>query len=330
MAKRTKILGLPIGRKKRSMASKLAWAGGAIAAAAPSVMQAARKASGGVQQGRQLAEKANKIADQVGDVTKKVSDGNGGPLSMAKALTGKGGKKDDKRSKVKLSHLIEEHIDVAVPQTVAYNQWTQFEELGGILKADSASQDEDDQVTWRSKIGPSRREWKTEIVEQVPDERIAFKSKGGLEIEGVITFHELEDNLTRINATMEYHPRGVVENVGNWFRMQRRRVRKNLKLFKNFIELQGEETGAWRGKIDKDEKLDPGNKPESMQERDQDREDEDEKDQGQNEQRSSSRPSARSSSGRRTRSSARKSTARSTPKKSTSNGRQRQAVRKAS
>jgi len=151
---------------------------------------------------------------------------------------------------VKTSHIIQEHIDVAVPRRVAYNQWTQFKEFSSIMKGvEQAEQEEDDKLEFEAKIGPVRRKWKAEIVEQVPDQRIAWRSTGGAENAGVVTFHSLDDSLTRVMVQMEYHPKGAVEHVGNFLRVQRRRVRRDLRLFKNYLELQGEESGAWRGKI---------------------------------------------------------------------------------
>jgi uncharacterized membrane protein len=112
-------------------------------------------------------------------------------------------------------------------------------------------------MQWASKIGPSRRNWQAEITEQKPDERIRWKSTGGAKQEGVATFHELDEELTRLLIQMEYHPTGLFEKTANTLRVPRRRVKRDLRLFKHFIELRGEETGAWRGTIaKKDDKKD--------------------------------------------------------------------------
>jgi uncharacterized membrane protein len=162
------------------------------------------------------------------------------------------------QSKPKLSHLIEQHVDVAVPRSNVYNQWTQFEMFPTLTKGiESASQEEDDKVKWTAKIGPSRRSWTGKIVEQIPDERIAWKSEGGASLQGVVTFHSLNDDLTRVLLQMEYKPTGLVEWTGNTLRIQRRRAKRDLRLFKHFIEMRGEETGAWRGRIEEGEALEP-------------------------------------------------------------------------
>lgn len=151
---------------------------------------------------------------------------------------------------LKSSHIIEEHIDVGVPRNVAYDQWTQYRELSNYSKNESAEPKREDRVSFTAKIGPSTRHWDADIVEQVPPKRIAWRSLGGAENMGVVTFHQIDDRLTRVMVQMEYHPRGAVETVGNFFRMQRRRVRKDLKLFKHFIELRGEATGKGAGPIE--------------------------------------------------------------------------------
>ncbi len=171
----------------------------------------------------------------------------------------------DHGSRAKSSHIIEEHIDVGVPHRVAYDQWTQYDTWSKIFKKESAKagnqrssrgsgggddeQADDRKVTLTSKIGPSKREWETEIVERIPGRRIAWRAKGGIQAKGVVTFHRLDDRLTHLAVNIEYKPTGFMETVGNFFRMQRRRARKDLKLFKNYIELRAEPTGKGPGRV---------------------------------------------------------------------------------
>jgi uncharacterized membrane protein len=163
--------------------------------------------------------------------------------------------------RVKSSHIISEFIDVGVPNSVAYAQWTQYDKWSDMFKKESAKagngrrtrsgsgNNDDPQTSVSSKIGPSQRQWKAEIVERRPDRRIVWKAKGGVQAKGVTSFHALDDRLTRLMVEVEYHPSGFLETIGNFFRMQRRRVRKDLKLFKNYIELKGEPTGEGPGPI---------------------------------------------------------------------------------
>jgi uncharacterized membrane protein len=144
---------------------------------------------------------------------------------------------------VKSSHVIEEHIDLGVPRDSAFEQWTRYQDLAKYSKHESGQPKRANRIGFRSKIGPSSRGWDAQIVEQVPGRRIAWRSMGGARHLGVVTFHSLDARLTRMMVQMEYHPAGAVETVGNFFRMQRRRVRKDLRLFKHFIELRGEAVG---------------------------------------------------------------------------------------
>ena len=149
---------------------------------------------------------------------------------------------------VKSSHIIEEHIDLGVPRDVAYDQWTRYQDLAKYSKHESGKVKREGRVSFGSKIGPSSRGWDAQIAEQVPGKRIAWRSIGGAQHMGVVTFHRLDDRLTRMMVQMEYHPAGALETIGNFLRMQRRRVRKDLRLFKHFIELKGEPEGKGTGK----------------------------------------------------------------------------------
>jgi uncharacterized membrane protein len=255
MAKRQTVLGLPIGKKRRRSPVPKMIAGGAALAAVPAVVvPTVTKVSRTFNKGRQVAEQATDILDTATSVKQAVSQKKStfgkirAVISEAKKI---GGDKDGGRPP-KLSHLIEQHTNVAVPRRVAYDQWTQFEAFPSFMKGvESVEQQEPDKTRWVSKIGPSRRNWQAEITEQVPDERIRWKSTGGAKQQGVATFHELDEELTRMLIQMEYRPTGVFEWTAKTLRVPRRRVKRDLRLFKHFIELRGEETGAWRGTIAK-------------------------------------------------------------------------------
>jgi uncharacterized membrane protein len=256
LTKRSKVLGVPLGRKRTDW-KKVAMLGASAASSVAGGLGAKRKASSGMDKGKEMLDKVTSATDQAGSLGKAMS-GAGSPVGKvteaAKSMGSGGSGSDDGRNVMKLRMIIRETIEVGVPKTVAYNQWTQFTELPSIVKGvDSVDQEDDDIVEWTAKIGPSRRTWKAEITEQVPDEKIAWQSKDGPENRGVISFHELDANLTLVAVEMEYFPSGLVEKFGNIFLVARRRVRKDLRLFKHYIELAGEETGAWRGEISKDD-----------------------------------------------------------------------------
>ena len=147
---------------------------------------------------------------------------------------------------------IEKSIEVNVPARTAYNQWTQFEEfplfMDGVLEVRQL----DEQMThWRTNIGGIEKDFDAEITEQIPDKRIAWRSRSGAPNAGVVTFHPLNDQKTRIMLQMEYEPEGIVEKSGDLLGVASRRVESDLKRFKEFIEWKGAETGSWRGKIER-------------------------------------------------------------------------------
>ena len=155
------------------------------------------------------------------------------------------GAKGDRGARVKNAHIIEEFINVGVANDVAFDQWTQYDDWSDIFKKESAQKADDsgETIAVRAKIGPSSREWRAEVVKVVPGRRIEWQAKGGVQAKGVVTFHDLDEHLTHLQAVVQYRPSGFMETIGNFFRMPRRRVRKDLRLFKNFIELRGEATG---------------------------------------------------------------------------------------
>lgn len=146
--------------------------------------------------------------------------------------------------------IAEKSIEVNVPVTAAYNQWTQFEDfpkfMEGIVEV---RQIDDTHLHWCAEVGGRRKEWDAEITEQIPDKRIAWHSIAGAPNGGVVTFHRISDDVTRIMVQMEYAPEGVTESVGNAIGVFSRRVEGDLERFKEFLESRGQETGAWRGSV---------------------------------------------------------------------------------
>ncbi|MFF2569888.1 SRPBCC family protein [Streptomyces sp. NPDC058084] len=212
------------------------------------------------------------FGDRIGDVAEKVGEAHIGPGTLLRGV-GKGvghmaseakdsimdkvtsGKSDEPRSSASNAGgknlTIIEDIDVGVPVEEAYNQWTQFQEFSRFAKGVISVDQEDETTThWQVKVAKSNRAWTGTITEQVPDERIAWTSEGAKgTTRGVVTFHSLGENLTKVLLVMEYYPKGFFEKTGSLVRAQGRRVRLDLKAFRTFVMMKGEATGSWRGEI---------------------------------------------------------------------------------
>lgn len=139
-------------------------------------------------------------------------------------------------------------VDVEVPVSTAYNQWTQFEEFPSFMEGVlSVIQLDDRRLHWEAEIGGREKVWEAEIQEQVPDTRIVWRSIDGELNAGMVTFEPLNDGAgTRIHLEMSYNPDGFLESVGDALGFMSRRVQGDLDRFKEFIEETGEETGAYR------------------------------------------------------------------------------------
>ncbi len=147
---------------------------------------------------------------------------------------------------------VTESVDVNVPVRTAYNQWTQFEEfprfMGGV---EEIKQLDATTTHWKTNIDGVKREFDAKITEQLPDERVAWTSIGGTKQAGVVTFHRLDETHTRVTAQIEFEPEGIAEQAGDKLGIVDRRVKGDMKRFKEYIEQRGTESGAWRGQVDR-------------------------------------------------------------------------------
>lgn len=149
-----------------------------------------------------------------------------------------------------MSNIIET-IDVSVPVRVAYDQWTQFEEYPEFMDGiDAVYQLDDRTIEWHAAIAGMPTQWRAVITEQVPDQRVAWTTVEGARNAGVVTFHRLDDEHTRLALQLEVEPEGAVESIGDALGLVQRRAKGDLERFKSFIEARGEPTGAWRGTVE--------------------------------------------------------------------------------
>ena len=230
-----------------------------------------------------LGEKAmGSVTQRLGDATSSLTDiaDNGGVLGKAAkegtkaaakgdnpvggALKGGLGEVKDKvksafgggkGNKATKSTNIIESIDVGVPIDVAYNQWTQFQDFSGFMKkVEGVEQQDEAKLTFKAQIVWSHRTWEAQIIDQVPNDRIIWRSKGQKgHVDGAVTFHELADNLTRVLVVLEYYPQGLFEKTGNIWRAQGRRARAELRHYRRHVMtrsiLEEDELEGWRGEI---------------------------------------------------------------------------------
>ncbi len=147
---------------------------------------------------------------------------------------------------------VTESIDVDVPIKTAYDQWTQFESFPQFMEGvEEIRQIDDTHNHWVIKIAGVTREFDATITEQHPEERVAWRADDGPNHAGVVTFHRIDDNQTRVTAQMDIDPEGFVENVADKAGILDRRVKGDMKKFKEFIESRDSATGSWRGDVDR-------------------------------------------------------------------------------
>ena len=145
---------------------------------------------------------------------------------------------------------VEKSLLVNVPVSVAYNQWTQFEEfphfMGGVQKVTQLGEN---RLEWVAEILGVKRRWEAQILEQVPDQHIAWAATEGATNAGAVRFEDVGGGQSRVHLTLEYEPEGLVEKVGDALNIVEKQAESDLDRFKAFIEDEGYASGAWRGTI---------------------------------------------------------------------------------
>lgn len=204
--------------------------------------------------GGALAETAARAAKGENPVkvlaTEKAKEAQEKVTGKAKEALGAGG--GSKPGDLKAINIIE-HVDIGRPLRVVYDHFTRFEDFGGFMNGVSnVTRDEEDETksTWKVRVWPSSRSYEATVSEQVPDQRIVWSSEGSKgTTSGAVSFHRLDDELTRVAVVVEYYPSGFFEKTGSIWRAQGRRLRLDLKHFQRYVTLQSEEADGWRGQI---------------------------------------------------------------------------------
>jgi uncharacterized membrane protein len=149
-------------------------------------------------------------------------------------------------------HRIESTLEIDVPVSTAYDQWTQFESFPEFMEGvEEVRQLDDKRLHWVASVAGQRKEWESEIVDQQPDKYIAWRALAGDTNHGSVSFESLGPDRCRVTLLLTYQPESLTEKVGSALGIVKARVEGDLRRFKEFIESRGVETGAWRGSIER-------------------------------------------------------------------------------
>ncbi|MGW0231280.1 SRPBCC family protein [Actinopolymorpha singaporensis] len=218
------------------------------------------KVSGATKNLTGIAEGDDDGGGMVGEMVKETLSGSSPGKAAAKAgvqglkekVKGIFGRGKGKSSGGKYMNIVED-LYVPVPARMAYNHWTQYQDFPkwskGVQSVDFDKEDET-KSSWKAKIAWSNRNWKATTSDQIPDDRIVWRSEGQTVVNGAVSFHQLEDNLTQVLLLLEYHPHGFFEKTANLWRAQGRRARLDFKLFRHYVTVEADpEEEGWRGEI---------------------------------------------------------------------------------
>ena len=257
----------PAARESGPMARLKSEASGLVGALADRATSAAReKVQGAIGRLTDYAEGngpglmaavtgVRSLAEGKGPIRSLFGAGVAGAREKVSGMFGGGRGKSQGRQKLKLTNIVES-IDIGAPIRVVYDQWTQFSDFPTFMKkVESVQQEEDQKLNWKAQVFWSHRTWESTILDQHPEDKIIWRSKGPKgHVDGAVTFHELAPGLTRVLVVLEYHPQGLFERTGNLWRAQGRRVRLELKHFRRHVMghvlLNPSEVEGWRGVIE--------------------------------------------------------------------------------
>ena len=243
------------GSKKPQMPQLSGGRGVAAGAGLVALVPLAAKGAGMVMHGLRngtgpLQAAGDKVSGTVQDAVGKKVDEAGGASGIAKEagksmlpFGGGGGKKSGDGGGGNGRRMpIQQAVDVSVPIQDAYEQWTQYEEWPKFMhRLDRVSQEDDEHLSFKTKIWGISREFKAEIIDEEPEERVKWRVTEGVSHTGVVTFHELGPRLTRIDVDIDVHPGSMIEKLGRGLRHAKRAVRADLHRFKAHVELADED-----------------------------------------------------------------------------------------
>jgi uncharacterized membrane protein len=218
--------------KELLVPAALSAAGVVAAAKAPDLIHRLGDATErrGQEEAEELGEKA------VQGARKGLAGGKSGAVgkALSKALPGAGGGPKKTRRLP-----IQRWTDVAVPIDKAYDAWTDFNQFPKFMhRVQSVRQKGEDRLAWEEKIWFSKRRWEGRITDRRKNDRIAWKTTSGMSHRGIVSFHALADNLTRVMVDIEFEPAGMVEKLASGLRFVKRAVQSDLARFKAYVEME--------------------------------------------------------------------------------------------
>jgi uncharacterized membrane protein len=221
--------------KELLVPAALSAAGAIVAAKGPDLVHRLTEATEqkGEQEAEQLGEKAAEGAKE------GLTKGKGGLAgkALSKALPGGGGGGTGGKKTRRLP--IQRWTDVAVSVDKAYDAWTKFDDFPKFMhRVLNVREKGGDRLSWQEKIWFSKRQWEGKITDRRKNDRIAWKTTSGMSHRGVVTFHKLDDNLTRVMVDMEFEPNGMMEKMASGLRFVKRAVQSDLARFKAYVEME--------------------------------------------------------------------------------------------
>jgi uncharacterized membrane protein len=195
---------------------------------------------------------AERLGEKAAEGAKQSLGGGAGIAgkALSKAIGGDGGSDGKKTRRLP----IQRWTDVAVPVDKAYQAWTKFDEfpkfMHRVLNVDKKGQD---RVAWQEKIWFSKRQWEGQITERRKNDRIVWRTTSGMNHKGVVSFHKLDDNLTRVMVTMEFEPNGMIEKLASGLRFVKRAVQADLARYKAYVEMDDAKGIEYRSRSDQDD-----------------------------------------------------------------------------
>jgi uncharacterized membrane protein len=235
--------------KELLVPAALSAAGAIVASKGPDLVH--RLTEAGEQKGEDEAEE---LGERAAEGAKKGMSGGKTGLAgkaLSKALPGGGGGGGGKTRRLP----IQRWTDVAVPVETAYEAWTSFNDYPKFMhRVLNIRQKGGDRISWQEKIWFSTRQWEGRITDRRKNDRIAWKTTSGMSHRGVVTFHKLDANLTRVMVDMEFEPNGMIEKLASGLRFVKRAVQADLARFKAYVEMQDAKGIEYRSGSGDDEK----------------------------------------------------------------------------